>query len=501
MPRTSREENMMAGLVDEARKAQAAWAKVPVKRRAGYVRAMRDRIAARADGICELIMRATGKTRVDAMSTEVLPLALAATWYAKTAPRVMRSRRIRGGHPFFFFKSSRIERVPWGVVGIISPWNYPFGIPLHDVMTALVAGNAVILKPATMTQAVGEAVADVVRSSGLPGGLFHLVAMPGVVAGRAMIAAGVDKLCFTGSTEAGRDVMRTAAAGPVPVSLELGGSDAMIVLDDANLDRAVGGALWAGASNAGQSCAAVERIFVEEKVYAAFREKLARRVAGLRVGPDRDFDVDVGSLSSPAQKRKVDGIVKNALAHGARLVAESGSSHGLFHPVQILEVDDAPIAALHEEIFGPVIVLAKVRDEAEAVARANDSPYGLSASVWTRSNRRGRRVASRLAVGSVTLNDHLMSHGMAETPWGGCKGSGFSRTHGEAGLAEMSRIRVTVLDRMKWAPRAMWWYPHGRSVYEGLRAGLVALYGRGAARRLSALVRFVRLFMRSFSRG
>ena len=137
MPRASREEKMLAGLVAEAREAQAAWAKVPVKRRAVYVRAMRDRIAARADGICELIMRATGKTRVDAMSTEVLPLALAASWYAKTAPRVMRSRRIRGGHPFFFFKSSRIERVPWGVVGIISPWNYPFGIPLHDVMTAL----------------------------------------------------------------------------------------------------------------------------------------------------------------------------------------------------------------------------------------------------------------------------------------------------------------------------------------------------------------------------
>ena len=303
-----------------------------------------------------------------------------------------------------------------------------------------------------MTQAVGEAMADVVKSSGLPEGLFHLVAMPGAVAGRAMIAAGVDKLCFTGSTEAGRDVMRTAAEGPVPVSLELGGSDAMIVLDDANLDRAVGGALWAGASNAGQSCAAVERIFVEEKVYAAFREKLARRVAGLRVGPDRDFDVDVGSLSSPAQKRKVDGIVKNALAHGARLVASSGPSHGLFHPVQVLESGDAPIAALHEEIFGPVIVLAKVRDEAEAVARANDSPYGLSASVWTRSTRRGRRVASQLAVGSVTLNDHLMSHGMAETPWGGCKGSGFSRTHGEAGLAEMSRIRVTV--RRPHAPGA-----------------------------------------------
>jgi succinate-semialdehyde dehydrogenase/glutarate-semialdehyde dehydrogenase len=292
----------------------------------------------------------------------------------------------------------------------------------------------------------------------------------------------------------------------VPVSLELGGNDAMIVLEDAHLDRAVGGALWAGASNAGQSCCAVERVFVVEKVYAAFRDKLAKRVAGLRVGPDRDFEVDVGSLSSTVQFKKVEGIVKDALAHGARIVASSrtvpgGKSEGLFHPVQVLEPGDEPVKAMREEIFGPLIMLVKVRDEAEAVTRANDSPYGLSASVWTRSNTRGVRVASQLAVGTVTLNDHMMSHGMAETPWGGFKGSGFSRTHGEAGLEEMSRIRVTVRDRLHRAPRAMWWHPHSRRVYEGFRAGMTALYGRGLGRRLSALARFVRLFFRSFGRS
>jgi acyl-CoA reductase-like NAD-dependent aldehyde dehydrogenase len=344
-------------------------------------------------------------------------------------------------------------------------------------------------------------VADVVKSSGLPDGLFHLVSMPGRIAGRAMIDAGVDKLCFTGSPDSGRDVMRVAAGGPVPVSLELGGSDAMIVLEDANLERAVGGAIWAGASNAGQSCCAVERLFVVEEVYEAFREKLVERTARIRVGPDRDFEVDVGSLSSPAQKRKVDGIVRNAIAGGAKLIATSGSSDGLFHPVVVLETAGRQVAALHEEIFGPVIVLAKVRDEAEAIALANDSPYGLSASVWTRSNQRGMRVASQLEVGTVTLNDHMMSHGMAETPWGGCKGSGFSRTHGEAGLLEMSRIRVIVRDRMHRAPRAMWWHPHGRKVYEGFRAGITALYGKGLARRVSALARFAALFLRSFGRG
>jgi acyl-CoA reductase-like NAD-dependent aldehyde dehydrogenase len=295
--------------------------------------------------------------------------------------------------------------------------------------------------------------------------------------------------------------MRIAAGVPLPVSLELGGSDAMIVLDDANLNRAAAGCLWAGVSNAGQSCAAVERVFVEQGVYESFREKLARAVASLRVGPDTDFNVDVGSLASPEQRAKVDSLVADALAHGATVAASGGGSEGLFHPVIVLEPGVQPFAAQHEEIFGPLILLQKVRDEAEAVVRANDSPYGLSASVWSRSGRRARRVASQLQVGTVTLNDHMMSHGMAETPWGGCKGSGFSRTHGEAGLTEMTRLRVTIADRMHRAPRAMWWYPHGRSVYEGLRAGLVALYGRGLARRLSALFLFAGTFLRSFRRG
>jgi succinate-semialdehyde dehydrogenase/glutarate-semialdehyde dehydrogenase len=224
------------------------------------------------------------------------------------------------------------------------------------------------------------------------------------------------------------------------------------------------------------------------------------------VGPDENFDVDVGPLSSADQKTKVRAIVKDALAHGARIAASSapaghGDAKSLLHPVMVLESSNGDLRALREEIFGPVIVLVRVRDETEAIARANDSPYGLSASVWTAGSRTGNRVAARLAVGTVTLNDHMMSHGMAETPWGGCKGSGFSRTHGEAGLLEMSRIRVTVRDRLHRLPRAMWWYPHGRSVYEGLRAGLVALYGKGIGRRLSALAAFARLFLRSFARS
>jgi acyl-CoA reductase-like NAD-dependent aldehyde dehydrogenase len=313
-----------------------------------------------------------------------------------------------------------------------------------------------------------------------------------------MLEAGVDKIFFTGSTQTGKDMMAHAAARLVPVVLELGGNDPMIVLSDANLDRAAAGCLWAGFSNAGQSCAGVERVFVEAGAYDGFRDRLAVRVRSLRVGADSDFDVEVGSLTSADQKRKVEALVSDAMRKGARVVAQTGPSSGLFHPLLILEDADGTMDAMCEEIFGPVIALQKVRNEEEAIESANDSRYGLSASVWSRSRRRARRVAGRLRAGSVTLNDHLMSHGMAETPWGGFGDSGIGRSHGELGFDEMTLPRVIVDDWLHRAPRNMWWYPHNRSVYEGLKGAIVALRGKGLFRRAAGLGRLVRTWMRSF---
>jgi acyl-CoA reductase-like NAD-dependent aldehyde dehydrogenase len=492
-----------ASVIDAVRKAreiQRAWAETPLRERQARARAMGKAIVERADEIAEIISRSTGKTRMDALSTDVFPGALMASYYARIAPRMLGPRVLQRSSIMFFNKVSTLTRVPFGVIGIISPWNFPLGIPLHEVIPALLAGNAVVLKVATQVQPVGEAIAKVVREAGFPAGLFHLVHLPGAAAADAMLAAGVDKIFITGSCDTGKEVMAKAAARLVPVVMELGGNDAMIVLDDANLDRAVAGCLWAGLSNAGQSCAAVERVYVEEAAYAGFRDRLVARVEKLRVGPDLDFDVEVGSLTSAEQKRKVDAVVKDALKKGARVVARTGPSTGLFHPVLILENADASMRAMCEEVFGPVIALQKVKHEQEAVELANNSRYGLSASVWSRSRRRARHVAARLRVGSVTLNDHLMSHGMAETPWGGFGDSGIGRSHGELGFDEMTQPRVIVDDLLHRAPRNMWWYPHDRSVYEGLKGAMVALHGRGLLRRLAGTLRLVRTFMRSFSR-
>ncbi len=271
----------------KARAAQGGWAAIPVRRRADAVRALAREIAREADEISEVISRATGKTRLDALSTEVLPAAIAARHYARIAPCLLARRRVRRSSILFFSKVSWVEQVPYGVVGIISPWNYPFGIPMHEVTAALLAGNAVLLKVATIARPVGQVIERIARAAGLPDGLLSLVPLPGERAGDAMLAAGIDRLCFTGSTEVGRQLMARAAARLIPVSLELGGNDPMIVLEDANLERAAAGALWAGLSNAGQSCAGVERIYVAEPVYQRFRDLLADGIRKLRVGPDR----------------------------------------------------------------------------------------------------------------------------------------------------------------------------------------------------------------------
>jgi acyl-CoA reductase-like NAD-dependent aldehyde dehydrogenase len=487
--------------VRASRKAQEAWAKTPVRERQARVRAMGREIAARVDELSEVISRSTGKTRMDALSTDVFPGALMASYYARIAPRMLSPRRLGRSSILFFNKVCTLTRVPFGVIGIISPWNYPMGIPLHEVIPALLAGNGVILKVATQVQPVGEAIASLVKAAGFPAGLFSLVHLPGRVAGDAFLEAGIDKLFFTGSTATGRQVMARAAEKLVPVVLELGGNDPMIVLEDANLDRAAAGALWAGMSNAGQSCAGVERVYVVKEAWDGFRRRLVEQAGKLRVGPDLDFDVEVGSLTSEEQKRKVQGMLRDAMKKGARLASQSGPSSGLFLPVTVLENADRTMDAMCEEVFGPVISLEKVRDEEEAVQRANDSLYGLSASVWSRSRRRARRVASRLRAGAVTINDHLMSHGMAETPWGGFGHSGIGRSHGELGFDEMSQPRVIVDDLLHRAPRNMWWYPHNRSVYEGLKGSIVALYGRGLSRRLAGMGRLVGTFMRTFTRG
>jgi acyl-CoA reductase-like NAD-dependent aldehyde dehydrogenase len=396
---------------------------------------------------------------------------------------------------------SKLIRAPYGVVGIISPWNYPFAIPFSEVIMALLAGNAVLLKTASDTQLVGLALKRCISAADLPEGLFSYLNLPGSSAGAAFLNAGVDKLFFTGSVAVGKTLMAQAAQTLTPLVLELGGNDPMLVCADADLDRAAAGAVWAGLQNCGQSCGGVERIYVHQSVYASFLKKLAARVKSLRIGYDVDYEVDLGAMTTDRQVSAVKAQVQAALKAGAVIHAQSepvAGQTGYFMPAMVLTQVNHSMDIMRLETFGPVLGVMAVADMDEAVRLANDSDLGLTASVWTAKHKTGERLGRRIKAGVVTVNDHLMSHGLAETPWGGFKQSGIGRTHGALGMAEMTQTQCLVHDILPGVKRDLWWHPHSPELYRGIGGIIDLLYGGGLSRRLWGLKKVLSILPRIF---
>jgi succinate-semialdehyde dehydrogenase/glutarate-semialdehyde dehydrogenase len=485
----------------EARAAQPLWAGTPIRQRVRAVRRARDYVVSHAHELAEIISRDTGKTRLDAMAAEVLPAAIAASYYARRTKRFLKTGRLAPGSLVLCNKVSRIRRVPWGVIGIISPWNYPWSIPFSEVVMGLLAGNAVVLKVATETQMVGRALEDCFLSAGLPEGVFSYVNVPGRIAGDALLESGIDKLFFTGSVAVGKQLMAKAAETLTPVCLELGGNDAMLVCPDADLQRAAAGAAWAGLQNAGQSCGGVERVYVHADVYEPFLELLAEQVRSLRVGWDTDHQVDVGAVTTRQQVETVRRHVQDALDAGATLYAQSAcpqNASGSFLPAMVLTDVDHSMLVMREESFGPVVAVMKVADMTEAVRLANDSDLGLTGSVWSRSRQTACKLAERIQAGAVTINDHLMSHGLPETPWGGFKQSGIGRTHGRIGFDEMTQPQCIIDDWLPMARKDLWWHPYGSELYTGVSSLLDVLYARRIRKRVAALRHVLKTFPRVF---
>jgi len=368
---------------------------------------------------------------------------------------------------------------------------------------ALLAGNAVIIKTASETQQVGRILEECIQSAELPDGIFHYLNLPGKAAGEAFLENGVDKLFFTGSVDVGKYIMQKAAATLTPVVLELGGKDAMIVCQDADLSRCVGGAIWAGLSNAGQSCAAVERIYVHAAVYEQFLEMLKAAVEAIRVRVDDDFETDMGAITNRQTYAKIQRHLQDAVNKGAKVSAQSqhpSDSPGLFLPAVVLTDVNHDMLIMCEETFGPVLAVMKYDTEGEAIRLANDSNLGLTASVWSRSRRHAKKIAHQLQVGTVMINDHMMSHGLAETPWGGFKESGIGRTHGKIGFDEMTQPQVVVNDILPFAKKNLWWQPYNRKVYDGLVGLLNFLYGQNFRRRISGLGKLLKIVGRYFQK-
>ncbi len=491
--------------IEKARIARKTWAEYPVSLRVQKLVAVKDHLCRNMDEIVETISRETGKTRIDALSAEVFSSVLAISYYCKKAKSFLKDKTLRNSSIVFSNKKSVLKREPYGVVGIISPWNYPFSIPFSEAIMALLAGNAVVLKTATETQQTGLALKSAIEAAGLLPSLFTFINMPGSEAGNAFLENGIDKMFFTGSVSTGKKLMSKASETLTPLVLELGGNDAMLVCEDADLWRATGGAVWAGFHNAGQSCAGVERIYVHESVYEPFLRILKEKVEALRVGFDENFNVDVGAMTKTSQIETVTRHIDDAVSRGATIFAQSrwpekAKENNFFPPTVLTDVNH-DMAVMREETFGPLVGIMKVKNMEEGIRLANDSQLGLTGSVWSKNRKKASKLASKIEAGVVTINDHLMSHGMPETPWGGFKQSGIGHTHGKVGFNEMTRPRVVIDDLFFFAGKNLWWPPYDKTVYDGLKAALDLIYSPSATKRFRSVKKLIQFFPRMFHKG
>ncbi|GAC1543237.1 MAG: aldehyde dehydrogenase family protein [Myxococcales bacterium] len=470
-----------------ARSAQAGWMGLGFRARAAVLQRFKQLLLDRAEEICDLLTRENGKTRNESLFMEVLPAADLTHYFARHAERSLRDEKL----PLHLFphKKSYLRCHPRGVIGIIAPWNYPFSIPVGDVVMALAAGNGAVLKPSEFTPLIAEKARALLEEAGVPRGLVQVVQGKGDV-GAALIESGVDMVIFTGSVATGRKVSLAAAARMIPCVLELGGKDPAIVLPDADLDATAKKVAWGAFANAGQTCAAIERAYVHESIFAAFADKVAALARQLRQGEPNQHDVDVGAMTTQAQVEIVRRHLADATARGATVLAGGGITEtpagARFIQPTVLTGVTQDMAIVREETFGPMLPLLPYKTEEEAIRLANDSPYGLSAYVFTRDRKAAERIANQLEAGTVMHNDALYTHAAPETPWGGVKGSGLGRVHGKHGLRDLCEVRHVNLERFNFP--AFWYYPYTAKAFRtGLRA-YGALIGSGLGARVKALL-------------
>jgi acyl-CoA reductase-like NAD-dependent aldehyde dehydrogenase len=476
--------------VARARQAAPAWKSSSIEGRMRLLMRIKDVLRTHGEEYARRIGEDTGKPHADALMSEMLPVLATLDYYSKNAEKTL-GRKKQPSQILFPAKTSYVEHQAIGVVAVISPWNFPFNLAIIPVISALISGNTVVLKPSEVTPITGEVVREIFARIGLPIGVVEVVQGDGGT-GAALCEAQVDKIFFTGSVATGRKVMAAAAKRPIPVELELGGKDAMIVLSDANLKRAAKAAVWGGLLNCGQACVSVERILVEASVHDRFVELLRTEVANVRVGGP-DEDADMGPMIFGRQIETVERHVEDAKKRGAKVLlgGQRLDRPGQFFAPTLLTNVTPGMAIYDDETFGPVLPVVKVQDEDEAIRLANDHQYGLNGSVWTRDIKRGLALASRLECGQATVNDLIISVGNPALPFGGVKNSGFGRYHGPEGLLTFTQPKAIMVDR-GLLDSEPFWFPF-RGKYGPMKDAFDALAEGRMTKLVGAFVKLARV--------
>ncbi len=471
----------VAAMAARGRAAQPGWEAYGFEGRARVLSRAQKWVMDNAEQVIATIVSETGKTFEDASLAEISYAGNAFGFWAKHAPEYLGDERVKSGQLLVKGKKLILRYRPLGLIGVIGPWNYPLTNSFGDCIPALAAGNSVILKPSEVTPLTSLLMAEGLRECGLPEDVLQIATGRGETG--AALVEHVDMIMFTGSTRTGRKVAEAAARRLIPASLELGGKDPMIVLSDADLERAANFATYYSMQNAGQTCISIERVYVEEPVYDEFVEKVAGKVRALRLGaPEGPGSVEVGAITFPPQLQTIEDHVADAIDKGAHVLAggQSSSKGGgrFFEPTVLVDVDHS-MKIMTEETFGPTLPIMKVADADEAVRLANDSPYGLGSSVFTRDTERGEQIARRLETGAANVNDAMINYTVLELPMGGAKASGLGSRHGAGGIRKYTSQQAIVVTPKLALKREPHMYPYKARNSKLLAGVFKFLYGRG----------------------
>jgi acyl-CoA reductase-like NAD-dependent aldehyde dehydrogenase len=475
--------DQVAELAQRARAAQPGWEALGFDGRAEVFREMRRWLVQNRERVVQTIVEETGKTREDAQTTELFLILDALQFWAKKAPKFLADEKVRGTSAFTLGKKMYVRYRPFGLIGVIGPWNYPLSNSFGDAIPALMAGNSVILKPSEVTPLTSLLIEEGFSASGAPDDVFIIATGRGET-GAALIDE-ADMIMFTGSTKTGKKVMARAADTLTPVSLELGGKDPMIVLEDADLERAANAAVYNGYANGGQICISVERVYVEEPVYDEFVSKVVDKTLALRQGQPGGYGtVDVGAVTFPPQADILERHVADAVEKGAQVMTGGKLAEGpgrFFEPTVLTGVDHS-MEIMTEETFGPTLPIMKVRDAEEALRLANDTRYGLNSSVWTKDIAKGEALADRVNAGSTCVNDANVNYAANELPFGGWGESGIGVRHGAQGIRKYCKTHSVLVTRL--APKKdIHMFPYSKRTTKALERVMVLMHGRGAKKK------------------